>query len=78
MGSTNSFSGNGNGYSVLYSGEDVMANQPTCTICGGTGAGYEFPLFPRCKDKKFGAICAECDHERANEYGLARAGRETR
>jgi hypothetical protein len=51
---------------------------PTCTICGGAGPGYEFPIFPRCSDKEFGAICAECDHERANEYGLARPGRHTR
>mgnify|MGYP001291283249 FL=1 len=52
---------------------------PTCTACGGAGAGYEFPLFPRCSDKEFGAICAECDHERANMIvGLARPGRHTR
>lgn len=43
---------------------------PTCTICGGSGPGWEFPLFPRCPDKKFGTICAECDGERhANYFG---------
>jgi hypothetical protein len=51
---------------------------PTCTVCGGAGPGYEFPIWPRCSDKAFGQICAECDHERANEYGLARPGRHTR
>ena len=51
---------------------------PYCETCGGSGPGYEFPLFPRCSDKTFGAICAECDHERANEYGLARPGRHSR
>ena len=48
-----------------------MSNQPTCTICGGTGPGYEFPVWPKCTDKAFGTICAECDHERSNEYNMA-------
>ena len=37
----------------------------TCTVCGGSGGGYEFPLWPKCPDKKFGTICAECDYERS-------------
>ncbi len=72
MGSTNRCIAISNANGFLCSGEDVMANQPKCTICGGVGAGYQFPLLPICKDKKFGSICAECDVERANEYGFAR------
>jgi len=37
---------------------------PYCTVCGGSGAGFEFPLWPKCKDKPFGTICGECDVER--------------
>ena len=36
-------------------------NQPECLICGGTGPGYEFPLWPHTPGAKFGEICAECD-----------------
>ena len=44
---------------------------PYCETCHGSGPGYEFPIWPKCTDRAFGTICAECDHERSNEYGMA-------
>jgi|TARA_Y100000310_G_scaffold1694_2_gene2154 hypothetical protein len=58
-------------YNLTRNQPAKMNNQPTCTICRGTGPGYEFPLWPKCTDKAFGTICAECDHERSNEYNMA-------
>lgn len=34
---------------------------PVCAHCHRTGAGVEFPLFPRTPGTKFGELCAPCD-----------------
>lgn len=44
-------------------GADMAA--PVCKHCGGTGAGVEFPLFPRTAGEKFGTICVPCDEKEA-------------
>lgn len=35
-------------------------NQPVCLRCNKSGAGVEFPLFPR-TGVAFGDVCAVCD-----------------
>ena len=36
-------------------------NVPVCKHCGQSGAGVQFPLFPRTPGETFGAICVPCD-----------------
>jgi hypothetical protein len=38
----------------------MTKNQPTCTTCGATGHGVQFPIFPL-SGAKFGDVCVECD-----------------
>lgn len=46
-------------------------NAPACKRCHATGAGVQFPMFPRTKGVAFGELCVPCDEEMYafNEYG---------
>jgi len=37
--------------------------QPVCDYCGSSGAGVQFPMFPRTPVATFGTICAKCDDQ---------------
>jgi hypothetical protein len=37
-----------------------MSN-PVCKVCGGTGNGVTFNLFPKVPGQKFGDICVPCE-----------------
>jgi hypothetical protein len=37
--------------------------QPVCDYCGSSGAGVQFPLFPRTPVATFGTICVKCDDQ---------------
>lgn len=39
--------------------------QPICHKCRRSGAGVQFPLWPKNPNKKFGEICADCDKEQS-------------
>lgn len=38
-------------------------NAPVCKRCQATGAGVQFPMFPRAKGATFGDYCVPCDEE---------------
>ena len=35
-----------------------------CVLCDASGAGVQFPLFPK-SNHEFGRICADCDKKEA-------------
>ena len=48
---------------VPWDAAKPVKNQPVCRVCGGTGYGFQFSLFPTTPGFKFGEICADCDEK---------------